>query len=300
MNDVEISVVIATLNRSSSLTRLINELSAQVDAPPFEVIVGDNGSSDDTRRVVENARDRLQVHYVQEERPGKSRALNAALRFARGELIIFTDDDVIPQPDWLSQLYSAAQRYPDMNIFGGQIDVNLEEVPSWIKRSFNLMGLLTSAHNHGESDTRYKYGQYPFGPNMAIRRHLLTGHEAPYPVHLGPGTDCPVGDESVFFMKFSPPAARDRIFVPSARVFHEVENENIKFHSAIRRCYIAGRGQGCLRLPALSESPEVHSSTFGLILARTSSCKSVRELICISARYIGFLVGSSKFYHYNE
>ncbi len=296
MTEIRISVLIATRNRSLSLARLINALSAQVDSPVFEVIVSDNGSSDDTHKVVKNARNRLQIHYVREERPGKSLALNAALKFARGELIIFTDDDVIPQPDWLSQLYSAAQRYPDVNIFGGQIDVNFEEVPSWIKRSFNLMGLLTSAHKHGDTDTPYKYGQYPFGPNMAIRRHLLTGHEDPYPVHLGPGTDCPVGDESVFFMKFSPPAARDRIFVPSARVFHEVEQENINFHSAIRRCYIAGRGQSCLRLPALSKSPEVHSSTFGLILARTSSCKSFRELICISARYIGFLVGSSKLF----
>jgi len=292
--------VVATRNRAGSLLRLLNGLSEQINAPPFVVIIADNGSSDDTPRVVENARDRLRTHYVREERPGKSRALNAALKFARGELIIFTDDDVIPQPDWLSQFYSAAQRYSDVNIFGGQIDVNLADVPSWIKRSFNLMGLLTSAHNYGNSDIRYNYGQYPFGPNMAIRRHLLIVHEAPYPVHLGPGTDCPVGDESVFFMKFSPPAAKDRIFLPAARVFHEVEEDNINFHNAVRRCFIAGRGQGCMRLPVLSEQSEVHSSTFGLILARMSSCKSVRELICISARYIGFLVGSLKFHRYNE
>ncbi len=80
---------------------------------------------------------RLQIHYVREDRPGKSRALNAALRIAQGKLMVFTDDDVVPQPDWLSQLYSAAQRYPDVNIFGGQIDVNLEG-SSFLDKAFLL------------------------------------------------------------------------------------------------------------------------------------------------------------------
>lgn len=292
MNNTKISVLVATRNRFLSLSCLLNGLSSQINAPPFEVIISDNGSSDDLSSVIERARNRLRINYLRRESPGKSRALNAALRLAKGDLIVFTDDDVLPQSDWLAQLNAAANRHPDGNIFGGLIEVNLEKVPLWIKKSYNLMGLLTSAHNHGDADTIYSFGQYPFGPNMAIRGNLLTGLNAPYPEHLGPGTKYPVGDESVFLMQFSPPNAQDRIFVPDARVYHNVEPENVVFTSALRRCFLAGYGQKYLKCPSLPEPSHETPSTFGLILARLHSCKSFPEFVCITARYIGYLIGA--------
>jgi len=127
---------------------------------------------------------------------------------------------------------------------------------------------------------------------MAIRRRLLVGIDNPYPEHLGPGTDHPVGDESVFFLQFSPPGAKDRIYVAAARVFHEIEPENVAFYSALRRCFVAGRGHGQLRMPALSKTDGARPSIPRLILARLGTCGSVRELACISVRYIGYLSGS--------
>ena len=285
---VRLSVIVATRNRASSLSHLLDALSSQVNAPSFEIIVSDNGSSDRTQDVVKNARDRLQIHYVCEERPGKSCAINAALKKAQGELIIFTDDDGRPYPDWLARLFDASIRHPDANIFGGLIEVNLEKVPRWIKRSYNLMTLLTSAHNY-QKEMFYPYGQYPCGPNMSIRSQLIADFETPYPELLGPGTDCPVGDESAFFIKFSPPAARDRVFIPSAKVFHEVELENLTFLNALRRCFLSGLAHGQIQLPTLSLSPNTDTSILKLILARIRSCKSVRELICISVRYTGYI-----------
>jgi glucosyl-dolichyl phosphate glucuronosyltransferase len=291
-NNIPTSVVVATKNRNTSLSRLLDGLKSQINAPPFEVIIGDNGSSESLSDVIKKAQTHLQIKYVREERPGKSRAINATLHLAQGELIVFTDDDVVPHAEWLTQLNSAAIRYPNANIFGGLIEVNLEKIPFWIKRSHNLMGLLTSAHYHGDSDTIYSYGQYPFGPNMAIRGHLLTDLIAPYPELLGPGTKYPVGDESAFLMQFSPPNAQDRIFVPDARVYHNVEPENVVFTSALRRCFLAGYGQKYLKCPSLPEPSHETPSTFGLILARLHSCKSFPEFVCITARYIGYLIGA--------
>jgi len=295
MTDIKISVLVATRNRSESLSRLLERLYAQVDALPFEIIIGDNGSSDETPKVVDGFRDRLRIHYVREECSGKGYALNAALKHAQGNLVVFTDDDVRPYPDWLAQLYAASIRYTDANIFGGLIEINHEEIPGWIKRSYNLMGLLTSAHKHGETDVIYSYGQYPFGPNMAIRRHLLNGIDAPYPEHLGPGTKYPVGDESAFFLQFSSPGAQDRIFVSAAKVFHNVEQQNMTLRNVLQRSFIAGFGHVQIRWPESAECHSFHTSTLGLILARLSSCRSFRELACISVRYIGHLMGSVKF-----
>lgn len=330
--DIALSVVIATRNRSKSLARMLDRLAEQVDAPDFEIIIGDNGSTDDTVKIVERARVHLKIRYLYEEHPGKGRTLNATLKLARGDLIVFTDDDVQPDSDWLAQLHKASIKYQDCKIFGGQILVDSKNVPNWIRRSFNLMILLACSHDKGTHDVHYGFNEYPFGPNMAIRRNCITSLNKPYPEYIGPGTELPVGDETIFLSQFSPAESKDRIFIAKARVTHEIESENVNFFGALKRCYLAGRtggilgfsttatgksknisslllisqrliacqSQGCLRLPTLSKPPEVQSSTLDLILARMSSCKSVRELICISARYIGFLVGSSKFHHYNE
>lgn len=286
-----VSIVVATRNRANLLSRLLDALTRQVNAPTFEIIIGDNGSSDNTSQVIEDMRGQLRIQCVREERPGKSRAINAALKLAQGDLIVFTDDDTVPENDWLFQLYSASQRYPLANIFGGQITVDVEHVPSWIKRSFNLMGLLTSAHQPGESIMIYPYEQYPLGPNMAIRRHLIADEEAPYPVHLGPGTHYPVGDETGFLMPWSPPASQDRIFIPAAKVFHQVEKENFTLLGAIKRCFMAGKAQRFFPLPDTVQREEYHASTWTLIFSRLGTCKSFRELICISVRYVGFLWG---------
>lgn len=291
MNTLEISVVVATRNRASSLARLLNGLTQQVGAPPFEVIVSDNGSRDHTARVVREAPQCLTRQYVYVDRPGKSRALNAAIRLARGELVVFTDDDVLPQPDWLAHMHAASMEFTDCNIFGGRIDVNLVSVPTWVRRSFNLMALLTSAHNLGDSNQRYGYGEYPFGPNMAIRKHLLSGMAAPYPEHMGPGTAMPTGDESGFLIQFSPPGFTDRLFMPAARVEHEVEAENVAFKTALSRCFLAGRAIGSLGLPPVARHAPEALSTPVVALERLRACSSPQELACITVRFFGYING---------
>jgi glycosyltransferase involved in cell wall biosynthesis len=287
----DLSVVLSTRNRSASLARLLDGLAGQIGAPPFEVIIGDNGCNDDTADVIERAQTRLTIRSVREERLGKSRALNAALKLARGELIVFTDDDVLPQSDWLAQLHVAALRQTDANIFGGRIEVNTKAVPGWILKSFNLMGPLTSAHDNGPSFVPYDYGTYPFGPNMAIRRNLLKGISSPFPVHIGPGTSQPVGDESFFFVQFSPPHADDRLFVPSASVFHEIQPKNVVFISALKRCFLLGRCHAWLALPPVARRREERESIPKLMADRLKTCQSIRELCCLSARFIGYRWG---------
>ncbi len=299
MTALEVSVIIATRNRADSLERLLTGLQQQVTPTSFEVIVADNGSTDKTNSIISNACTQMPVQSIYVEKPGKSRAINAALKLAKGELVVFTDDDIQPNTDWLRQLFSAMQKYPEINIFGGQIEINTDAVPQWILNSYNLMGLLTSAHHHSEHDTVYGYGQYPFGPNMAIRRQLLINAEAPYPENLGPGTAVPVGDESVFFQQFSQPGATDRIYIPSAVVTHEVEMENLNFGKALHRSFQGGRshGQYALSSTPVSGSPKISMSR--LIQNRIASCHSFRELTCIFSRFLGYLHGRylKKFSH---
>lgn len=290
-NEIQISVLVATRNRAGSLARLLDGLANQRGAPPFEVIVGDNGSSDNTEVVAQRAQSRLNIKYIYDDRPGKSRALNTALKQSQGDLIVFTDDDIQPDPNWLACLHDASIAYPDCNIFGGKILTDLNKVPKWISRSYNLTVLLTCKHDIGNTDIRYGFHEYPFGPNMAVRKRCLSALNNPYPEYLGPGNNYPVGDEAAFFLLFSPPDAKDRMFVASACVVHEIEDENILFISAAKRCYLAGRTSGMLGFPIVSSHESKQTSTLSLILARLKTCRSFRELFCTSLRYLGYLQG---------
>jgi glucosyl-dolichyl phosphate glucuronosyltransferase len=293
-NSPVISVVLATRNRAENLARLLRGLAAQVGSPDFEVVVADNGSEDGTPAVIEAIRPELVLQTVRVPRPGKGRALNAALVLARGEIVVFTDDDVIPAPDWLAEISRAASAFPAHNVFGGRIEVDAKAVPGWIRRSFNLMGLLTSAHDRGDAPATYGHGEYPFGPNMAVRRALLAHLDAPYPEEMGPGTRHPVGDETSFFLRISSPERKDRLFVPSARVLHEVEPENVAFGTALKRCYQAGIAHGRLGLSAVASGAEPNHgqpSTMRLISRRIKSARSLRELACIMSRYLGYRQG---------
>src|SRR5580693_4830371 len=108
MTPMFVSVVIATRNRSALLAQTLDALARQRWPPDrFEIVVADNGSTDDTRLVVEQAAARagaLAVRYLFVAQTGKSHAVNAALLLTRGDLVAFTDDDVQPESEWIGGL----------------------------------------------------------------------------------------------------------------------------------------------------------------------------------------------------
>lgn len=104
-----VSVVVPTYRRPQLLLRCLQALGEQtLDAGAYEVIVVDNAGCSQTRRAVEAFAGRLEetgptVRYLQEtSRPGPAAARNRGWRAARGEVIAFTDDDCVPQRQWLA------------------------------------------------------------------------------------------------------------------------------------------------------------------------------------------------------
>jgi glycosyltransferase involved in cell wall biosynthesis len=73
----------------------------------WKLVIVDNGSTDSTNEIIHAFTKRLPLTYAFEPRRGKNRALNTRLASGSGDLIVFTDDDTIPQPDWLKLLRSA-------------------------------------------------------------------------------------------------------------------------------------------------------------------------------------------------
>ena len=112
------SVVIPTYNRLDMLLRVLDALDAQVGAPPFEVIVIDDGSKDDTARVVSQ---RKGILFRSQPNGGPGRARNHGVTLATGKIVVFIGDDTVPEPAFLAEharVHQAANDHPMVAALG--------------------------------------------------------------------------------------------------------------------------------------------------------------------------------------
>jgi len=129
---IEASVVLATHQRAARLRALLASLREQtLDPGRFEVVVVDDGSTDDTPRVLEEERARggLALRVLRNERPrGPAVARDAGWRAAQGAFVAFTDDDCRLAPGWLEAMLAAAAGGDDRRFVQGRTDPDPDEV----------------------------------------------------------------------------------------------------------------------------------------------------------------------------
>jgi glycosyltransferase involved in cell wall biosynthesis len=96
------SVVIPTYNRMEMLMRVLKALEDQRDAPPFEVIVINDGSTDPTQNIPTMHWD-LRMHFRTQPNSGPGKARNHGVSLATGKFIVFIGDDTVPERDFLAE-----------------------------------------------------------------------------------------------------------------------------------------------------------------------------------------------------
>jgi glycosyltransferase involved in cell wall biosynthesis len=174
---VTISVIIATRDRAALLRATLDALVEQdPTGSSVEIVVADNASVDATREVVAAASKSTAVSivYLREEQSGKSHALNAAVLKASGDLLVLTDDDVLPSRGWLAA-YERTFAETSADFAAGRILPLWEAAPpGWMSPA--LHGVLAIPDG---GLTRLPLGDglndhiMPIGANMALRRHVL-------------------------------------------------------------------------------------------------------------------------------
>ena len=105
----EVSVVIPTYDRLDVLPEVLAALESQRDAPPFEVIVVDDGSTDGTDRFLESWLPPYQATVLAQDNAGPAAARNRGVAAARGRWVAFLGDDTVPEPGWMAA-HRAAHR----------------------------------------------------------------------------------------------------------------------------------------------------------------------------------------------
>jgi glycosyltransferase involved in cell wall biosynthesis len=171
---VFITVAICTFNRAESLRRTLESLG-EMRVPSdlsWEIVIV-HTSTDHTDNVISEYAGRLPVRREFESRLGLSNARNRAIDVAKGDYIIWTDDDVLVDAGWLTAYVGAFRRWPKAAVFGGRITPRYETpTEKWVIESEAVLTGPYAIRDFGDQVRPLAADDedhFPFGANYAIR-----------------------------------------------------------------------------------------------------------------------------------
>jgi glucosyl-dolichyl phosphate glucuronosyltransferase len=217
---MHISIVLGTYNRAASL-RATLESFCQLATPAdlrWELLVVDNNSTDATRLVVEKYMRKLPLRYIFEGKQGRSAALNAGIAAATGEVVAFTDDDILLDRFWLSNLTNTFQQHECAGVAGRVVAQWNHPKPSWLTMEDQL------------AIVRFDFGDElqpirvpPLGANSAFRREVFERHGL-FRLDLGvSGSKHKITCDDTEFGERLIRAGEKIIYCPTAVVYHPVD-----------------------------------------------------------------------------
>jgi len=246
---MNLSVVICTRNRAVMLREFIGPLAAQVERVSGELLIIDNLSSDDTRDVVESTQSECVKYYLCEE-PGLSKARNAGVGLARGEIVAFLDDDSEPCENWAEAVISAFSE-PSVDALGGRTILKWPQTrPKWFPVEFERY---LAPYDRGASRFEITDSYYPVGANMAFRRSVFERFGL-FDARLGYSGEAKVGWEDIELIKRTARRGGKIIYDPEAFVYHHVGADKTTRAYLKKRLY--AEGYGSVYFENISDSPD--------------------------------------------
>lgn len=173
---MKVSIVVCTYNRDKYILTCLQHIEKQTcRRSSFELIIINNNCTDKTDEIctkfISEFPD-LNIQYYIEHQPGLSYARNKGIELAKGEFIIFIDDDGFMFPNYLSNLIKHIDSIPDLAAFGGKILPKYEsKEPEWMSKWLNP---LVSIINMGDEISFFKNKSYPIGANMGIKKDVFS------------------------------------------------------------------------------------------------------------------------------
>jgi GT2 family glycosyltransferase len=228
------SIVICTRNRTDDLRRCLDALM-RLRANGGEIIVVDNAPSDDrTAQLVA----RYPARYVREDRVGLNWARSRGARMATGEIVIFTDDDVVVDPDWIPAILEPFSHPRVAAVTGLTMPLELE---SEAQELFEIYG----GFGRGFRRRTFDYtviapaasGAVGAGSNMAFRRELLNRMRL-FDAELDGGTVTRSGGDAYAFYRLLA-GGYQIVYTPDALVWHRHRRD----YASLRRT-LAGYSVG--------------------------------------------------------
>jgi glucosyl-dolichyl phosphate glucuronosyltransferase len=226
---MKISVIVCTYNRCTSLASALDSIAASIvpSSTEWEVLVIDNSSTDRTREVTEDfcTRNPGRFRYLLEPQRGKSHALNTGIREAKGDILAFTDDDVIVEPTWLHNLTAVLDNEEWVGSGGRTLPEQNFLPPRWL--------LLETKHATGPlavfdlGPVATMLSEPPFGNNVAFHKRMFERYGT-FRTDFGPPPGNKIRGEDTEFGRRLLTAGERLYYEPSAVVYHSVPTSRIR------------------------------------------------------------------------
>lgn len=226
---MNLSVIVCTYNRCRTLAKTLESLavSTMPSGLSWEIVVVDNNSTDQTRHVVDEfcRRYPARFRYLFVSSQGKSFALNAGIREARGEVLAFTDDDVVVEPTWLHSLTRSMNGGPWVGAGGRTLPETTFTMPAWLRLDVpHALGPLAVFDLGSEG---CDLTESPYGNNMAFRRDAFYRYGM-FKTELGPRPGSEIrGEDTDFGTRILMAGERLR-YEPDAVVYHAVPSQRVQ------------------------------------------------------------------------
>lgn len=236
---MNLSIVFSTYKSEDILEKsLIAYCDIQTDYT-WELIIIDNACKEETRKIIEKYQQQLPIVFLEQPKQGKNNALNKALPFITGELVMFTDNDIIPAIDLIDIYVDAGKNNPELSIFSGKILPDIE-LPHWIDQTWHRIRSALGIYDKGEVNLTI-LPQDVWGGNMMLRSAIFEQGYS-FNTSVGPsGKNYIMGSETELLLKLEN-AGYKALYVAKCTVFHQIRQEQLSLTWLRQRAFRSGKG----------------------------------------------------------
>ena len=237
-----ISVIIPTRNRADLLSLAIQSLLPQtLDKDHFETLIVDNGSTDQTKDVMKKYINQLSnLRYIYAPEPGLHIGRHRGMREAKGDVLVFADDDIEATPSWLESYHRLFFDSQVAMAGGNNLPLFVQPPPSWLKclwkfsKSGGGRALSTLSILHLNSGLRECSPYMVWGCNFAIRKSVLVEAGGFHPDLMPVELIQYQGDGETYVSRYIAESGLKCMFHPGASIYHKVTPERMT-HSYFRQ-----------------------------------------------------------------
>lgn len=259
----EITAVVCTLNRSPYLRKALASLVSQTPHKErYEILVVDNGSTDETKSVVlEEFAATPNLRYIHEPIPGLSHARNTGWKNASGEYVAYLDDDAVADSKWLESFLQAFERFgDDLGCVGGRIEPIWEAArPEWLPDEIlPVLGVFALG-----TDITLEPGRWVCGGNSAYPQWLLKKLGG-FDTQLGRKPNSLMSNEEILIQERLDRMGLKRAYCEDALIWHHIQKPRLNKRWILRRGYWQGVSEAIVeaKRKSLSRKSRLHIGAY--------------------------------------
>ena len=295
-----LSVIIPTRNRSPLIKKVLFSLMNQtLTKDQFEVIVIDNGSTDDTAEICDEYKSKLPgFQRIYDECPGLHVGRHLGIKHAKGDILVYADDDIEAFPTWLAGV-AESFRDPEVTLVGGKCLPKFESNPQewveylWVRNQYGKTLGYYSLVDFGD-EMKEISPFFVFGCNYSIRKNVLIEVGGFHPDAMPQELIKYRGDGESYVSRRIEELRYNVIYNPKASVYHWVPKSRLTLEYLKKRSFNQGISN------SFAEIRNNHSSSDNYFNKHSSQSiylkireKSPKEILNAIKRRLNFSIHQS-------